>query len=81
MFFYVKVVIVIILLVIDDYVYIGVKDVYRNGDFMWIISGRYVISVIYFGMLFGIYNIRLCGSFYYGKFYVGYCFDGLKFLC
>lgn len=67
--------------VTDDYVYIGAKDAHRNGDFTWITSGRYVTSVTYPGMLFGIHNTRLCGSFHHGKFHAGHCSDGLKPLC
>lgn len=65
----------------EDYVYIGVKDIYRNGEFIWIISGRYVVSYSYFGVIFGFYNLKICVSFYYGRFYVGDCLDKLKLLC
>lgn len=81
MFSHVKVVTVIILLVTDDYVYIGAKDAHRNGDFTWITSGRYVTSVTYAGMLFGLHNTRLCGSFHHGRVHAGHCSDNLKPLC
>nr|XP_034331762.1 uncharacterized protein LOC105347835 [Crassostrea gigas] len=67
--------------VTEDYVYIGAKDAQRNGDFTWITSGRYVTSVTYPGMLFGLHHTRLCGSFHHGKFHAGHCSDKLKPLC